>query len=369
MSNPFSFGGVVKEKKFCNRTGELKELKQDILNNQNVLIYAPRRFGKTSLVLKTVDELKEEYKDFRFVYIDLMTITDKREFINKYFNAIAKSLETPFDKTIEALKSFLRLKPIIKASISDTGNMVFSLDFSRNESDNVLDDILNMPMKYGEKYKVCIVFDEFQEIENIEGLENKLRSVIQNHSNVSYIFLGSKKSIINAMFSDTKRPFYKSVKHLTLSPISYEDWKRCITKAFKETSKMINEDIIEDILKITKGFPYYTQQLCYEIWELTEKEVDENIFNMALNRLLKQEREYFIAIWDNLTQNQKKALKIVLTTNGDNIYGDERAIGILKPSSLQTAIKKLIEKDILDKKDRYYFQDPLFEYWLRKEIV
>ncbi len=369
MSNPFSFGGVIKEEKFCNRIEELKELKQDILNKQNVLIYAPRRFGKTSLILKAVEELKEEYKDFRFVYIDLMTITDKREFINKYFNAIAKSLETPFDKTIEALKSFLRLKPIIKVSISDTGNMVFSLDFSRNESDNVLDDILNMPMKYGEKSKVCIVFDEFQEIENIEELENKLRSVIQNHSNVSYVFLGSKKSIINAMFSDTKRPFYKSVKHLTLSPVSNEDWNKCIIKTFEETSKMINEHIIDNVLKITKGFPYYTQQLCYEIWELTEKEVDENIFNMALNRLLKQEREYFIAIWDNLTQNQKKALKIVLMTNGDNIYGDERAIGILKPSSLQTAIKKLIEKDILDKKDRYYFQDPLFEYWLRKEMI
>lgn len=369
MSNPFSFGNIVKEDKFCNRINELKELKKDILNKQNVLIYAPRRFGKTSLVLKAVEELKEEYKDFKFIYIDLMTITDKREFINKYFNAIAKSLETSFDKTIETLKSFLKLKPIIKASISDTGNIVFSLDFSKSESDNVLDDILNMPMKYGEKYKVCIVFDEFQEIENVEGLENKLRSIIQNHSNISYVFLGSKKSIISAMFSDTKRPFYKSVKHLTLSPISKYDWKNCIIQAFKKSKKTIDETIIDKIFEITKGFPYYTQQLCYEIWELTEKEVSEDILNLALNKLLKQEKEYFIAIWDNLTQNQKKALKVVLITNGENIYGDDRAIEILKPSSLQTAIKKLIEKDILDKRDRYYFQDPLFEYWLREEIV
>ena len=367
MSNPFSLGSVVKEERFCNRVNELKELKQDILNNQNVLIYAPRRFGKTSLVLKAVEELKEEHKDFRFVYIDLMTITDKKEFINKYFNAIAKSLESSFEKTIETLKAFLRLKPIIKASISDTGNMVFSLDFSRSESDNVLDDILNTPTKYGEKYKVCIVFDEFQEIENIKGLENKLRSIIQNHSNVSYVFLGSKKSIINAMFSDTKRPFYKSVKHFTLSPISNEEWKKCILKSFETTSKKIDESIIDNILKVTKGFPYYTQQLCYEIWELSEKEVNEEIFNIALNKLLKQEREYFIAIWDNLTQNQKKALKIVLMTNGDNIYGDERSRSLISSASLQTAIKKLIEKDILDKKDRYYFQDPLFEYWLREE--
>ena len=369
MSNPFSFGSIVKEKQFCNRVIELKELKNDILNNQNVLIYAPRRFGKTSLILKVVEELRNEYKDFRFVYIDLMTIIDKKEFINQYFNAIAQSLQTPFEKTINILKSFLKLKPIIKASINDTGNVIFSLDFSKSESDNILNDVLDIPKIYGEKNKVCIIFDEFQEIENIKGLENKLRSIIQNHSNVSYIFLGSKKSIINAIFSDVKRPFYKSVKHFTLSPIKNEEWQNCILNAFKDTSKKISENIINEILKITKGFPYYTQQLCYEIWELTEKEANEEVLNIAIDNILKQEREYFVAIWDNLTNNQKKALKIVLITDGENIYGDERVKGLISSASLQTSIKKLIEKDILDKKDKYYFQDPLFEYWLNKGII
>jgi len=368
MKNPFAFGSIVENEQFCNRVEENKELKQDILNNQNVLIYAPRRFGKTSLVLKSLKELKENNKDFKFIYLDLMTIIDKKEFINQYFNAIAKSLETTFDKTIETIKSFLKLKPIIKASVSDTGNLVFSLDFSKNESDNILNDILNMPSKYAEKYKVCIVFDEFQEIENIDNLENKLRSIIQTHTNISYVFLGSKKSIINAIFSDNKRPFYNSVKHLTLHPINKDNWIECITNSFKNTNKIISNEIINQILNITKGFPYYTQKICYEIWQLTDKEVDENIFNLSINKVLTQEKEYFIALWDNLTLNQKKALKVILITNGENIYGDDRAIEIIKPSSLQTSIKNLIQKDILDKKERYYFQDPVFEYWLKKHI-
>jgi len=81
---------------------------------------------------------------------------------------------------------------------------------------------------------------------------------------------------------DIKRPFYKSVKHLTLSPISKDDWINCIIQAFKKSKKAINETIIDKIFEITKGFPYYTQQLCYEIWELTEKEVSEDILNLAL---------------------------------------------------------------------------------------
>ena len=49
MRNPFYYGGLVRNKFFCNRIDELSELKEDILNGINVLIYAPRRFGKTSL--------------------------------------------------------------------------------------------------------------------------------------------------------------------------------------------------------------------------------------------------------------------------------------------------------------------------------
>jgi AAA+ ATPase superfamily predicted ATPase len=46
MKNPFFFGGLVFKENFCNRKKEIEELKRDIINGQNVLIYAPRRFGR-----------------------------------------------------------------------------------------------------------------------------------------------------------------------------------------------------------------------------------------------------------------------------------------------------------------------------------
>jgi AAA+ ATPase superfamily predicted ATPase len=365
MKNPFFFGGLVFNENFCNRKQETEELKRDIINGQNILIYAPRRFGKTSLVYK----VKEELKDFKFLYIDLMTITSIEEFINIYFNEIAKSLESTLDKTIKFFKEILKFRPNIKATINDTGEVKFGLDFSRKEASNVLEEVLNLPLKYAEKYNICVVFDEFQEIENLE-IENKLRSIIQKHSNkVSYIFLGSKKSIINTMFSDVKRPFYKSVKHFILNPISKEEWNKCIKSAFERTNKQINDIFIDKIFDITKGFPYYTQEICYEIWELTDKQINDNIFNKAVNNILLKEKEYFIALWDNLTKNQKIALKIIILSNGENIYSDEYVPEMIKAPSLQTAVKNLIQKDILDKKDDiYYFQDPFFEFWLQKYI-
>ena len=365
MKNPFVFGSLVFKENFCNRKNEIKELQKDITNRQNVLIYAPRRFGKTSLVFR----VKEELKKFKFIYIDLMTITSVEEFINIYFSKIAKSLETPLEKTIKFFKETLNFKPQIKATIDDMGHISFGLNFAKRESFNILEEVLDLPLKYSQKYNICIVFDEFQEIENLD-LENKLRSVIQKHSNkVSYIFLGSKKSIIQAMFSDIKRPFYKSVKHFILNPINKEEWSKYIKNSFEKTDKQIDDIFIDKIFEITKGFPYYTQELCYELWELTDNKVDEEIFTKTLNNLLSKEKEYFIAIWDNLTKNQKIALKVIILTNGESIYSNEYTQEMIKLSSLQVAIKNLIQKDIIDKKeDIYYFQDPLFYFWLEKKL-
>ena len=59
--NPFYYGGAVLDEHFCNRIDEIKELKKDINAGLNLLIYAPRRFGKTSLVLHTLKQTQYQY--------------------------------------------------------------------------------------------------------------------------------------------------------------------------------------------------------------------------------------------------------------------------------------------------------------------
>jgi len=48
--NPFRYGALALDESFTNRTPELAELQADIVNGQDVVIFAPRRFGKSSLI-------------------------------------------------------------------------------------------------------------------------------------------------------------------------------------------------------------------------------------------------------------------------------------------------------------------------------
>ena len=60
IPNPFRFGALARDESFTDRDDEIAELLSDARNGQDVVIFAPRRFGKTSLVDRVAQRLVGE---------------------------------------------------------------------------------------------------------------------------------------------------------------------------------------------------------------------------------------------------------------------------------------------------------------------
>jgi len=367
IKKPFHYGGTVDNQHFCNRTREIKELKTDIDTGLNLLLYAPRRFGKTSLVLHTLKQT-----EYQYIFLDFMSIVDEHEFINEYFNAISKSFNTTADKVVEFFKKILKIKPNISVDFDMSGSPSFKLNFLHKENSVVLKEVLELPYLYAKYHnkRVVVVFDEFQEVINL-GIEDKLRSVLQHHEDmVSYIFLGSKKSIMTNLFFNKAKPFYKSVKHIPIDKIEDEHWHKYIKDGFDQNSKEIELNHIDKILEVSKGFPYYTQQIASELFNITEKNVSDDMVYQAIVFILEKEEDLFLNEWNHLSQHQKKALKFLVHFGGENIYQKEKMLDYnFTSSSLKKAVEGLVAKDVIDtKKNSYYLQDPLFELFLSRNL-
>lgn len=365
---PFYYGGVVSDNHFCNRNKELKELKNDMDSGLNILLYAPRRFGKTSLVLKSVRE-----SGYNYIFLDFMSIVDEEEFINEYFNAITKVFNTTTDKVVAFVKKVFKIIPNINVEFDDNGSPTFSLNFTQKDSKKVLKEVLDMPFKYAKYYdkKIIVIFDEFQEVINL-NIEDKLRASIQHHSDVvSYIFLGSKKSIMTKLFFDKSKSFYKSVKHLPIEKIEAKEWYKYINDGFKNFDKKIDEEHIDKILDVSKAFPYYTQQISNELFNITDDKVDDSLVEYAINSILNKEEDLFLNEWHTLSQNQKKALKLLIKTNGNNIYTKDVMVNFnFTSSGLKKAVEGLLNKDIIDTKQGvYYLQDPLMYRYIIDNLI
>ena len=377
-SNPFRFRGPASEDFIVGREKEKKQLLSIIKNSQSAVLYAPRRFGKTWL-LEIVARESSRQKIVP-IYFDLFPVSSAVHFIELYSTAIIKS----FAKTSKDAQKFSRerfsfINPQIVLS-GDNWLITYNWEKTKNAVERILPLILALPEEIAKKnnLKLAIIFDEFQEINRLNGeqWEREMRTVFQRHKKIAYIFSGSKTHLLINMFTDVRRPFYQSSAMISLSEISNDEWRNFISRKFKDSKISFNDAVIDQIIFLTGGHPYYTQLLCYFAWEMgfsKGKIVSEDVLQCFVESL-ENEDAYFMQLWDELPLIQKQLLIAIAKEGGKHLFsGDFMVANSLGPvSSIRLASMALSkQKGILDRKvkDEYKFTDPFFKLWVRREII
>jgi len=373
MKNPFEYGGVVTGDAFCNREAEKTDLLKAIRNDEKLFVFSERRFGKTSLVRNVIAKLP--HKDTVSAYVDLWPTDDEPRFVTALAKAITSSMTTSVEKLLTTAKElFSSLVPTM--TLNDEGKPELSFGFSRNvKIDQAIEEVLETADRIANKEKknVVVVFDEFQQILQYENdlVERKLRSVIQNHRKVAYIFLGSRRHLIQKMFMEKNRPLYRAGGHYPLGPISEKDWTPFIRNHFRTTERLISDDLIRSIYTRTQGHPFYTQHLCHAVWELCDRKakVTPKMLDDATQLLLERENYAYTTLWESLAVNQRKFLKGLASEAGKVQPFSSEFIGqygLGSGSNVQRAVDSLIEKDVIDRDNgSFLISDRFFRLWVQ----
>jgi AAA+ ATPase superfamily predicted ATPase len=369
--NPFQFGVVVDDKAFCNRTEEIAYLKTQIKNGYSSWLYSPRRFGKTSLV----DKVFREVKNTKCIYLDLYNISSKDDFCRKYSRIIAKELFNWKDDitklTSKLSNAFSNLSPTV--SFDESGNPSFSLNIHRIEEQEDIETILDVPGKISRKYskRICIAFDEFQEISRIDPfMLHWMRSSFQRHREISYIFLGSKQSLMEEIFTSSNSPFYEFAAKMNLSVIGRDELYTFIKRNFKENSLSISEHTINAILDKSECQPHFTQYFASVVYDLIKggsKQEDESFTELWMRKIILPQIDVFQDIYDQLTNSQRAALQAIASSGGEGIFSESAKIRYDLPvsSSLNEALKALQKKGLIYKStDAYRITNPILKEWL-----
>src|SRR4051794_17734592 len=120
LTNPFSFGALALDDSFADRESELAELTSDIRNGQDVVVFAPRRCGKSSLVWRAAHALAADR--VLVAQVDLMTTPTKEGLAAALAKSIYEQIASPLERVREkALAPFrgLRVQPTINVSPDD----------------------------------------------------------------------------------------------------------------------------------------------------------------------------------------------------------------------------------------------------------
>ena len=373
MANPFNYLQFATGDQFYDRREVRKDLLSRFLSGQtNVVLYGPRRYGKSSLVAELVGDL--EKAGIPCVTLDVVKVPSIDMFVSAYATKVYRRL-APVKFEFRKLGMFLKsLRP--KMSLGPTGETGLSFEPSgATVGPEALTEVLDLPQKLlSGKGRAVVVFDEFQEVKDLlpnDGFERVMRSAIQSHRNISYIFLGSRYHMLRRMFTDHNRPFYKSAVTILLGKPPVEESVRFVIDRFASAGKSIARDAAERLVGKIENIPYFIQQLGFETFRLVDdarrKSVSSADVDSAFANLSCFNRDQYEQLMLTLSVSQKKLLIALAHEQTDefgDVYRRRYALGV--SSTVNSAKSKLMEDGHIERSDgKYVVADPFFAQFLR----
>jgi hypothetical protein len=375
--NPFNFGDLALDAAFTDRERELEELRRDILNGQNVVVFAPRRYGKSSLVWRATQALVRK-NEALVAQVDLMKTATKEQLAAKLAASIYEEIASPLfrarDRAAQVFRG-LRISPTMTVD-ANTGALHFSFTAggAPEDVDATLERLFELPAELAadrRDKRVALVFDEFQEVLDIDPrLPALMRAVFQSQPDVAHVYLGSKQSMMERLFNDVHEPFWRSAKQIELGVIPPSQFEGFIRERFAATGRRIDDVTVEAILEVTGGHPYATQELCYALWDQVPagETADLARFEAAMDSVLRSENAHFTRIWDNASRTQRQTLQALAEEPLAPISSDDfrRRHGLPPASSVYKALDRLIDDELVAKASAgsYRISEPFFAEWI-----
>lgn len=364
---------VASEGAFFDRLQERKRLTHNLRCNTHTLVTSPRRYGKTSLVLRSIEE-----SEVIGVPIDMMVATDADKIKILVLDGIGKAvarIATGTTKIKEVIRKIFQ--PFAMVESVELGKL--SLKFhapTYQEPHLVLLEALqrleDVAVHTGQK--VALFLDEYQhvlDLKGIDAIEASLRSFAQTAKQVVFVFSGSHRHLLQEMFSDKSRPFYNMCDHLFLDRISSHDYRLHLQHLAKQQwKKVLSDESLQLVLNLTACHPYYVNLLCRRLW-CYEQCIDVDII-LAEWKSLAAEKKYEVSSdFEKITPIQRSILIELAREHFSPVMG-KKIITKLNASAtgIAYALKGLLQRDYVyqDADQQYHVLDPLMDYVLRERV-
>ena len=379
MENPFVYHSLASGVSFCNRAKEIETIVRYARTSHNLLIYSHRRFGKSSLILKAFDVVKKEDLEISTIHIDLFGTLSEQDFCIKLHEGLSR-LEGSMQKLLQFFgrgAKQLKFTLGIEALFGD-GGMPFTTSLEARDSEVLLSDLMKIINHYAEKRRLVIALDEFQEVAAYSGghFEKILRTYIQTQNRVSYIFAGSQQHLLSEMFSDRSRAFYNLADTLLLPTIEEKEYLLWLSDLFSQNNIRMPYSFMSKIINQFRNHPMLIQRFFHQLWEILpeKKQINNQILEEMADgiesQMLQAKELDYQNLWQTLTLNQKRTIKLLLLSGGKKIFStiNLARAGISATSILDRALKSLVANDVIYKNGNYCLYDVLFEKWLKKRL-
>lgn len=360
--------GLAVSEAFCNRKEEKSRILHNIERVTHTLLISPRRYGKTSLVMQVLNESDMPFGRTQFfnAYRDSMVV---KRFIEG-FNELLSKIMTPSQKTLKKMAEVVSHAKV-SLQVGEMG-VRFSLEPTQQEPSQVIASLLKdiERLLITRRQKAVMFLDEFQDIidsDMSDELQAILRNFVQSTQHLTFIISGSHRHMLNKLFDDRKKPFYKLFDRISLNRVSEEEYTIFLQELARKQWKVpLSEDVLASIFQLTECHAYYVNNICNRLWRLKNCPQFLDV-NRAWHALMNEEFSSVAAELSNLTKNQRLVLQGIshfetLTEPTGTAFLNRVS---LSHRSVSLAMDVLEKNDLIEPiREGYRIVDPLMKFVL-----
>jgi uncharacterized protein len=364
--NPFVYSHPVAPDEIIDRDDETLKLLTQAVGGHYVRLFAPRKYGKTSLLRRVLRDGERE-EGLIPILVDLYGVVSIADVTVRFERAYSRQLKGAIRSRVE---EFLA-RTGLGLSLGALGiSAKLQLD-RRLDPLPALHALLDLPLRLeeGGGFRALIALDEFQDVDKISQLDALLRSHIQYHGDVaSYVFAGSEPGLMKQLFETSDRPLYGSAVPMRLGRLQDADIAEYVTARFRESERSVGE-ALNPLLAAAKGHPQRAMLLAHRLWEQLKQGSagtleDWTAAHAAAHAELEAE---FEAHWRGFSATEQKTLRALVAGDGSPYRAAvlER-LQLSKPTA-QNALRRLAASaEVESDGQRQVIVDPLFAEWIAR---
>lgn len=221
------------------------------------------------------------------------------------------------------------------------------------------------------KAHVVLLIDELQYLK-----EKELSSLIMamhkvQQESLPIVLVGAGLPLLPRLAGESKSYAERMFDFPELGPLAPADAARALTEPIVGEGESIEQDAVDEVVRITQGYPYFLQEWGYQLWNLApaspiNSAIVDKASTVTTDRL---DRNFFRVRFDRLSQSEKTLLRAMAQLGpGPYKTGDVADVLGIKVTSLGPRRAKLIRKGMIysPQHGEMDFTVPLFdEFMLR----
>ncbi len=364
--NPFVYSHPVAPEDVIDRDEETRALLKNAVGGHYVRVFAPRKYGKTSLLRRALQE-GESRERLIPILVDLYRISSVADVAIRFERAYARQLKGTLRAKIEDSLQ----KTGIGLSLGAYGISAKLQLGAKVDPLPALHALLDLPLRLqrGGGYRAFIAFDEFQDVLKVPSLDGLIRSHIQFHGEVaSYVFAGSEPGMMEQLFEHKDRPLYGSAVPMRLGRLPNDEIAAYIAQRFEATGRRAGE-ALGPLIDAADGHPQRAMLLAHRLWELVSRgeTADLDDWTHAHAAALAELDAEFDAQWRGFDASEQKTMRAVIAGHGSPYKGDVLRRLELTKDMVRKALPRLTATAEIEAVDgKQAVVDPLFAQWIER---